>query len=185
MKRLQPLTTETANAAQRAVLELVPPLKLFRTMSYAPEALQGFAGHGAALLFKTKLDPVWREIVILVVAHARGNDYEITEHERIAREVGCPLEKVEALRATGSPWDSAPFSREESALARFAIEMVQQQAPTDETYSAVAALLGPQELVELVMCIAYYYAAAMFLDAFAIEPEAVGFDDGVKVADYS
>ena len=70
-------------------------------------------------------------------------------------------------------------------MARFAIEMVQQQAPTDETYSAVAALLGPQELVELVMCIAYYYAAAMFLDAFAIEPEAAGFDDGVKVADYS
>ena len=185
MQRLQPLTIETANEAQRAVLELVPPLKLFRTMSYAPEALQGFAGHGAALLFKTKLNPVWREIVILVVAHARDNAYEITEHERIAREVGCPPEKIDALRASGTPWEGEPFSREESALARFAIEMVHQRAPTDQTYGAVAAFLDPQELVELVLCVAYYHAAAMFLDAFAIEPEAAGFDDGVKVADHS
>jgi len=185
MKRLQPLTIETANEAQRAILELVPPLKLFRTMSYAPEALQGFAGHGAALLFKTKLDPVWREIVILVVAHARGNDYEIKEHERIAGEVGCPREKVEALRKPGNPWEQPPFSAQEAALANFAIEMVKQRAPSDEAYGAVAAFLEPQELVELVMCVAYYYAAAMFLDTFAIEPEAAGFDDGVKVADHS
>jgi alkylhydroperoxidase family enzyme len=185
MNRLQPLTHESASAEQRLVLDQVPPLKLFRTMCHAPEALMGFATHGAALLFKTKLDPVWREIVILVVAHARGNDYEIREHERIAGEVGCPREKVEALRKPDSPWQRQPFSAEEAALANFAIEMLNQRAPSDEAYGAVAAFLEPRELVELVMCVAYYYAAAMFLDTFAIEPEAAGFDEGVKVADHS
>lgn len=185
MERLQPLTLESASAEQRLVFDQIPPLKLFRTMCHAPEALMGFAGHGAALLFKTKLNPVWREIVILVVAHARGNDYEIKEHERIAGEVGCPRDKVEALRQPGKPWRREPFSREEAALANFAIEMVNQRSPSDEAYSAVAAFLEPRELVELVMCVAYYYAAAMFLDTFAIEPEAAGFNDGVKVADHS
>lgn len=181
MGRLQELELNNADESQREVLALLPPLKLFRVMAHAPQAAMGFATHGARILYETALDPVWRELVILVVAHRLGSDYEIQEHERIAREVGCPGQKIAALRSVDCIAASEAFTQQEKALASFALQMLDDQSPDNASYAAVAEFLSPQELVELVLCVAFYQGAALFMSTFGIEPEADDFTGGVSM----
>ncbi len=181
MDRLQPLELQDADEAQRAVLELLPPLKLFRIMAHAPQAATGFATHGAKLLYETTLDPQWRELVILVVAHRLDSEYEIHEHERIAREVGCPDKKIAALHSPDEIAAAESLSIEEKALATFALQMIDAGSPDAASYAAVAEFLSPQELVELVLCVAFYQGAALFMSTFGIEPEADDFSGGVSM----
>lgn len=181
MERLQPLSPEEASSPQKALLEQLPAMKLFRTMAHAPEVTQGFVQYGSAILFNSQLDPIWREIVILAVAHYRHNDYEIHEHERIAGDVGCPRDKVVALREAKQPWDLEIFDEQEKRLMRYALDMVADGAPSDESYAAVSEFLSPQEIVELTLCVAFYWGAAMFIDAFGLTPEQADFSDNVKI----
>ncbi|MEM1111587.1 MAG: carboxymuconolactone decarboxylase family protein [Pseudomonadota bacterium] len=201
MTRIQPLVEAAADEQQIEMLKALPDMQLFRTLAYAPAVARGFVAHGISLLYESSLDPIWRELVILAIAHERNNRYEINEHERIALEVNCPLEKIEFLRSRadarvsntiGSDKRASNKSHsdetasdvltlEENTLIGFAMEMVREGAPTDAAYARVAAILSEQEMVELVACIAFYWGAAMFIDAFALEPEADGHDDNVKI----
>jgi len=181
MSILEPLGHDKADEAQREVLELLPPLKLFRIMAHAPQAAIGFATHGAKILYETRLNPQWRELVILTVAHRVESAYEVHEHERIAREVGCSDEKISDLHELDRLDESSALTSEEKTLAAFALQMVDHRSPDDTTYAAVAELLSPQELVELVLCIAFYQGAALFMSTFGIEPEADDFTGGVSM----
>ena len=179
MERLQPVDLKHLASREREELEALPPLKLIRTMAHAPAVLRGFLGHGAAILYETRLDPRWRELVILAVAHHLKSDYEIHEHERIGKEVGCEPEKIAALRDADPERTLAPLSPEEAALVRFARDTLEAGRPSDDCYRAAAAILSEPELVELTACIAFYQAAALFLATFDITPEADDFDGGV------
>jgi alkylhydroperoxidase family enzyme len=181
MPRIQPCDPANASELQNTLLRELPGLMLFRVMAHAPEATLGFATQGRALLTQTRLDAQWRELVILTVAHRLGSDYEINEHERIAVEVGCSFAKVEALRDNAPESAADILSQQELALCRFAVQCVEQRRPAEDVFASVSAFLDDQELVELVLCIAFYQGAALFLEVFDIDPEAEGFDDNVKL----
>jgi len=182
MARLAPYDPATASETQKAVMAEVPSLQLFRIMAHAPEALMGFAMHGRAILTQTSLDPCLRELVILAVAHSLGSAYELNEHERIAQEVGCARDKVKALRPDSVPSEREVLTMDEQLACAFARECITEGRPGEETFQRVRAFLSEQELVELVLTIAYYQGAALFISAFDIEVESSDFDDNVKLS---
>lgn len=183
MPRIEPYDPSTATPVQKAVMEQVPGLMLFRVMAHAPEALVGFATQGRALLTETLLDPVLRELVILTVAHAVDSAYEINEHERIAAKLGAAPEKIAALRPGNEAQIAAALTQAEQQARRFALQCVADGNADDATFAAMRESYSAQELVELVLCIAFYQGAALFLRVFGIEPEAADFDDNVKLGD--
>jgi alkylhydroperoxidase family enzyme len=182
MARIAPYDPESASEIQKAVMAQVPSLKLFRLMAHAPEALVGFAMHGKAILTQTSLDPCLRELVILAVAHSVGSDYELNEHERIAQEVGCSREKVEALRPDSTAAEHDVLTENEQAACAFARECIARRRPEETTFQRVRAFLSDQALVELVLTIAYYQGAALFISSFDIEVESPDFEDNVKLS---
>ncbi len=63
------------------------PLNIFRMLAGGEGMLRAFSRFGNHLLFKTKLDPVLREIAILRVGVLSDATYEMHQHDRIARGI--------------------------------------------------------------------------------------------------
>src|SRR5262245_19715135 len=79
-------------------LAKLPPLNLFRMMAGGEGLLRAFVQLGNHLLFKSKLDPVLREIAILRVGALCKARYEVFQHERIARGLGMSDALLSAIR---------------------------------------------------------------------------------------
>src|SRR5690606_9372075 len=74
-----------------------PPLNIYRMIAHGGESAVGFFKLGSALLGKSKLDPVLRELVIVRVGILCRAEYEVHQHIRLAKRVGVSDEKIAAL----------------------------------------------------------------------------------------
>ena len=103
MSRIDDVTTETANADQKPLLEavqgqlgMVP--NFLGILAQSPEALKAFlglheiAGHG-------RLDPQTRERIALVVAQGNDCEYCVSAHTAIGRKAGLSSAEIEANRS--------------------------------------------------------------------------------------
>ena len=70
------LTTET-----RDILRQMQPLNIFRMMAGGEGLLRAFSRMGNYLLFRTRLDPVLREIAIIRVGALSNAAYEVSEEK--------------------------------------------------------------------------------------------------------
>lgn len=148
-----------------------PKLNIYRMLPHAETSLYGFMKLGNALLFKAKLDPVLRELVILRVGYLSDATYEIHQHLVVARHVGVPDAKIEAVRH--GP-EAAVFSERERAVLRFTDEVVQNVKAGDAAYAAVARHLSHRELSELLLTIGFYMMVSRFLENLEVEIEPAG-----------
>ena len=93
MSRFVDLTTETANPAQREILEgvraqfgMIPPAAA--RMAHSPELFRAFMA-GTEMFERTSLTPVEREVVILVLARDIGCDVCTGIHTAIVAKLGA------------------------------------------------------------------------------------------------
>jgi 4-carboxymuconolactone decarboxylase len=160
------LTTETQN-----ILRQMQPLNIFRMMAGGEGLLRAFSRMGNYLLFRTKLDPVLREIAIIRVGVLSKATYEVHQHEQMGRTLGMSDALIAAIRAGA---DDPTFTALQAMVMRFTDDVVANVRAGDATFQPLLATLSQQDVQELTMTIGYYMMVARYLETFDIELEGAG-----------
>ena len=170
MPRIPYATTDDPSLDPEAaeLLAKMQPLNIFKILAHGGKCYGAYTRLATALLYKSKIDPILREMAITRAGILCGSTYEVYQHEKISRDVGMSEAKVQALRV--GPEDPA-FNDTERVVMRLTDEIVKNVKASDETFNAAAALFEHQELVELVMCIGFYVMTSAFLENFEVEVE--------------
>ncbi len=171
MTRYAPVAPDTMTARQRRVFEAIaggPRGSVggpFTVLLHGP----GIADHvqklGAYIRFESPLPDRLRELAILVTARFWRAEYEWFAHAPIGREAGLSAALVEAIRTGGRPVFGSP---EEEAVHAFCATLHAERSVDDATYDRVLALLGQENLTELVAICGYYTLIAMTLNAHRV-----------------
>jgi alkylhydroperoxidase family enzyme len=157
--RLPYVDPEKASEPVREVLEVVPPLNIFRMMANADTAFRPWIRWGGVLLSDLALDPLLRELAILRVARLTPHaEYEWVQHVPIAKAVGASEAQVAALESDDIEGDW--FSDIQGLVLRFTSEVVRDARPADDTLERLKGSLSPREIVELLMVIGQYMMVA-------------------------
>ena len=168
MARLPYPDRTTLSPETQEFLGKLPPLNIFRMMAGGEGLLPGFVRLGNYLLYKSKLDPVLREIAIIRVGVLSNARYEVFQHERIGRGLGMSEALLAAIRR--GPDDPA-LDDLQRLVMRYTDDVVRHVRAADETFQAVAARLPVQQVQELTVAIGFYMMACRFLENFDVDIE--------------
>lgn len=141
-------------------------LNLLGTFAHHPDLTRAFhtlAGHA---LFGTTLSERQRELLVLRVAAVRGCEYEWAQHLVLAAAAGITEAEIAAVRA-GRGLDGT-----EQALLAAVDELLRDAMVSDATWSALAADLGAQQLMDVVFTVGTYDTLAMAMRSFGVELDA-------------
>lgn len=144
------------------------PLNIFRMLAGGEGMLRAFSRFGNHLLFKTKLDPVLREIAILRVGVLSDATYEMHQHDRIARGIGMSEELLAGIRAGA---DDPVFDDLQAKVLRYTDDVVHNVRASDTTFDALHEALSVQELQELTVTIGFYMLVSRYLETFGVDIE--------------
>ena len=147
-------------------------LNVFGVLLNNPGAAEAAARLGEYLRYKSTLDPIVREILILSTAKELSVEYEWAHHEPEARKVGVRDETIEAIRSGRAPMGIPP---KEGVFAQAARELVRDSRLTDRTYQAIEHLIGPVQLIDLIVLVGYYSLLAKVLKTLDVE-----LDEGIE-----
>lgn len=114
-----------------------------------------------------KLARAEAELVILYVAYARQNEYELRHHERIART--CKVSADTIAHAGDPTWPGHPARTQ--AMLKAAQQVVAHQQLDDEAWTDLREHLSEPETIELLMLITQYNGLATVIQTLRIEPE--------------
>ena len=168
MARIPYADPSEASPSVRKALEVAPPLNISRMLANADSAFEHWLRWGAALLGELQLDALLRELAILRVARLTPHaEYEWVQHAPIAKAAGASDEQVAALEADNPEADC--FSADQRSILRFTTEVLRDARASDKTFEAVAAILTPREIVELLMVIGQYMMVARVMATTEIE----------------
>jgi alkylhydroperoxidase family enzyme len=123
-----------------------------------------------------RLNPAYRELLILRVACRVQSGYEWAQHARMGVDAGIPIEKVQQVPhwPTAQCW--APIER---TLLAAVDEMVDHFAVSDETWEKLSASFSPGQLLELLFVIGGYLCLGSVLNSVGLQgelpPEQGGF----------
>jgi 4-carboxymuconolactone decarboxylase len=145
-----------------------PPLNIYRMLPHALTAAPGFLKLGGALLRENEIDSKLRELAILRVGILCKASYEVHQHKRVARRVGLPVEKIEAVTQGA---DAAVYTPIEKLVLRFTDEVVCNVKAPDALFHEVLSHLNNRQMAELVLTIGYYMMVSRFLENFEVEIE--------------
>ena len=170
MARIDYCDLAHASDRTREILEKNRNANIFRMMAHSPSYFEQYCRLGRAIRVKGELDPVVRELAITRTGILCEAPYEVVAHKRSGKEVGVTDEQNAALEN----WESATcFNDLQRAALAFTDEIVKLHKPTDATFNAIRAKLTPAALIELQLSVGFYIMTSKFLEAFAIDMQAV------------
>jgi alkylhydroperoxidase family enzyme len=179
MARLPYVDPETASEEVQRTFEEVPfKLNIIRMAAHAETSIRPLLRLGQAILTAQELDPVTRELCILLVARLTPAEYEWVQHEALARGIGVPDGQIDALRS--ADLDADVFDERQQLALRFTAEVVREGDAGDATFAAVEAEFSPREVVELTLAIGYYMMLARLMNVTRLDldaPAGVTFED--------
>jgi 4-carboxymuconolactone decarboxylase len=157
----------------RQVLERLPEprINLFAMLANAPALIGPALRLGEAILTRSDLDVVLRELAILHTARVTGTQYEWVQHEAIARLVGIGDEKIGAVER--GEIDGAPFDARESLALSIVGEVAAGGTPSEELVKRGEAELGRAQLVELLIVAGYYAMLGGVMRAVRLDVDSV------------
>lgn len=125
-----------------------------RLFQVAPTMAPHLTALNLAMATQITVPQLEREIVCLATIHLDRGEYEIAQHNEVARMMGIPDEKVKAIaeQRYGDP----VFSARERALLYFTRQVVRQVRVDGPTFDAVAAFYDHRQIVETVFVISNY-----------------------------
>ena len=141
----------------------------FQLLLSSPDATEAVAGLGEYLRFKSSLDPVVRETLILSTAREIHSQYEWAHHEPIARRVGVRDEVIESIRTGRAPMG---LPAKEGVFAQAAREMVRGGSLGERTFQAILHLLGPVQTVDVIVLVGYYTMLGAAMESLGVELES-------------
>lgn len=131
-----------------------PRINLFRMLANSPALVGPTLRLGEAILTKSDLDFVLRELAILHTARLTGTEYEWVQHQEIARLVGIGEDKIRAVER-GEITD-ALFERRELLALALVGHLLEDGVPPPELVKEVHSELGRAQLIELLIVAGYY-----------------------------
>ncbi|GHC82497.1 hypothetical protein GCM10007320_25710 [Pseudorhodoferax aquiterrae] len=173
MARIPYFDLDQASPTIREMVASRPPLNIYRMVAHGGPSAEGFLALGNAILRRSELDPVLRELVILRVGALCGSHYEVFQHRRVAAQAGVSPEKIEAVLQR--PEDGPPpaaFTALELQVLHYTDAVVRQVKAPASLFDAVAASLPHRQLVELTMAIGFYMLVCRLLENFEVDLEA-------------
>jgi len=143
---------------------------LHKLLVNSPDMARAFNGVGNYIRFKSSLDPRLRELAILQVGWLAKSEYEFTHHVRIGKEFGVTDEDIAGLIAET---DDKPSKLEPLAkvILKGAREMTRDMAMSEATFAEIKRELSNEQMVDLVLTIAFYCAVVRVLATMKIDNE--------------
>ena len=158
--------------AREAFERLPRKLNIFRMWANAPDCFVSGMRFGGNILTRQKLGGDQRELVILLVAKIEGGEYEWVQHVPIALHAGCRKEQIAALEA--GRIDGAEFTAKETALLRFADDVIRNVRASEDSVNAAKAHFSPQEIVEIILTCGFYMTMARLTETTRVEIDPPG-----------
>ncbi len=171
MNRMPYPVAESVPPAVQALLDARPPRNVFRMMAHAPALMPGIMELTGAVLYRAKLDPVLRELVILRVGNLCGSSYEVAQHRKIAQAIGLTRKKIDGAALDADP---ALYDGNELLVLRMTEQVVRKIKADDELFAATTAALGHELTMELLVVIGLYVLLAQVLENTEVALEEGG-----------
>jgi len=144
-----------------------PVLNLYRVLAHQPAALEAFLGMSAYVRSSSTLEPQLRELIILATADELGQEYELVQHTEIARRVGVPQHKIDAV-ATRS---LAALDESERSAVEYAREVARSREVSDAAFESLRSHFSDQSIIDIVVTAAWYHLCAAILGPLEVELE--------------
>lgn len=140
-------------------------------MHLTPALRDRMTALGMGLLQEGILDPQLRELALVRVGLLSNAPYEVHHHDALARTVGVPQAKLDALRKDVIG-DS--FTTEEQAVLRFTDDIVKNVRPGDAELAELQRHLSSAEIMELVLVTGMYMTVSRILETFGVDLDSFG-----------
>jgi alkylhydroperoxidase family enzyme len=143
------------------------PGDYWTTLALVPDVLKMSSDVLFALLQPgRRLKPEYRELAILRTAIVGDSRFEYSQHLKLARQIGIPEGKVQALKS----WTTSDrFDEVERAVMAATDELVGRNLVEDATFAALKHHLSDEQIVELFFVITTYRMHGMMVRALHIE----------------
>lgn len=153
-----PKDSELSEAKLAYVEEMGPRMiNVVRMGMHTPEGLwEKQRDFSAASVRLPTLDPIYREVLVLVVGFLSKSDYVLYHHVSISRNLGMSEEMIEAIECG----DYGVLSAEERAIAQFTREVVEDVAPSDSALADLRTHFSDAHVFEMVTLIGNYMITA-------------------------
>lgn len=142
-------------------------LNVFRTLANSPGALKAVAAVGEFIRYQSSLDPIVRELCILLVARRTQCIYEWTQHMRVARSMGIAEDLLQAV-ATGR---LVTVPGKIGLAARFVNALIDEAEVDDALFATVLSTFDKAGTVDLAVLTGYYRMLAGILNVFKVQLE--------------
>jgi alkylhydroperoxidase family enzyme len=168
MARLPYIDAEQLPPEHRDLLKR--PINLVRLLVNSPGMAKAFQGIGGFIRNKSTLDPRLRELAILQVGWMEKSEYEFTHHVKIGKEFGVTDDDIAALMVETEGMQSRlePLAR---AVLKGAREMTKNLEMSMTTFAEIKKDLSNEEMVDLVLTIAFYCGVVRVLATMKIDNE--------------
>ncbi|HEY2562059.1 MAG TPA: carboxymuconolactone decarboxylase family protein [Acidimicrobiales bacterium] len=138
---------------------------LYATLANAPDLLAAWVDFAWTLRAVPESDRALRELAIMRVAQLSGSDYEWQAHWPMALDAGVPTAKLTAL----DDWRNAGHFSADERLVLGATESLTSAGELSVTErSQLVATFGEQQMVEMVLTIAFYSCVSRVLGGLGV-----------------
>lgn len=144
------------------------PPNLFLTMGRHRRLHLGWLHFAGRMMPGGRLPRRETELLILRVAHVRGNDYEFAHHVELGASVGVTEADVERVEA--GP-EAAGWTFREQAMLRTADQLLEHEDVDDETWAGLREHLDERLAIEVVMLVSHYRLLDTFITTLRIQPD--------------
>jgi uncharacterized peroxidase-related enzyme len=146
-------------------LGLVP--NVVKAMANSPVLLQGFMPFLGAALGPSAVDAPLKELAIITTSKLNGCSYCTAHHTVAGKKAGLPIEKINALPDS----NSSLLDNKEKAVVRFAKEVTEDVAASDESINQLRKYFNDSQIAELTMVIGVFNVLTRFADTFKVDLE--------------
>lgn len=160
-------TTSTDETVQKTFAALPAPLNVFKMLANAPSLMRPVVQLGTAILSRTELDPVLRELLILHVGRLSGSSYEWGQHTVIGKVVGVTDEQIAALER--DDLTAACFPPATQCALQFATEVTRNVRASEAAFAAMQGHFSARQIVEVIYTAGYYRMLAGMLESCAVD----------------
>ena len=168
MARIPYPVPQTLPEKTQEFLAQMPDINIIRMISYSGAMAPQFVRFTNFLLNKTRLDPILREIAIVRVGFRLNSVYELFQHKKLMRDLGCADELINSLQDITH---KQHLSKRQQLVVRATDELIAQTRLSDEVFSALQSELEVGEIQELIVIVGTYMMVCRFLETFEIEIE--------------
>jgi alkylhydroperoxidase family enzyme len=170
MARVPYLDVEDLPEEERDLLKR--PINLFRAFVHSPKMARAFSGLGGHIRYGSKLDPRLRELAILTVGYLTRSRFEYSHHVKLGmQQFGVTEDDLKNLAAFCNDEAVSGLSDLDRCVLSAAWQLTDTREIDDATFAALADALPRDELIDLVVAIAFYNGVVRILGALQIDVE--------------